>query len=228
MTTDKRAFDELQDKFRGRFLCYLRRAFQQIPPLPRPRILDIGCGSGLPTLELARLSGGDVTGIDIDVYALQRLEEKVKAADLTDTVHIVEGSLKNMDFPKASFDILWAEGSANVIGFEQALKDWKRFLKPNGYFVVHDEVGDLEQKKRQVAAQGYKLIDSFVLDSDIWWTNYFEPLRRAVQKIRRQNPSDLQLLAALEQVDMEIQAYRDHPEDLRSAYLIMALDSESS
>jgi ubiquinone/menaquinone biosynthesis C-methylase UbiE len=162
-----------------------------------------------------------VTGIDIDVDALQRLEERVKAADMTDRVHIVQGSLKTMDFPAATFDILWAEGSVFVIGFQQALRDWKRFLKPGGYLVLHDAVGDLEQKKREVAAHGYRLIDSFILGSDVWWSEYYEPLGRAVQRIRRQKPADPQLVAALERVEREIQGYWDHPESYRSIYFIM-------
>jgi ubiquinone/menaquinone biosynthesis C-methylase UbiE len=44
-----------------------------------------------------------------------------------------------MDFPEESFDIIWAEGSKSVIGFQQGIKKWYRFLKPRGFLVVHDE-----------------------------------------------------------------------------------------
>lgn len=43
---------------------YTRRAFEMLPKLDKPRILDIGCGPGGPTMELARLSGGSVIGLD--------------------------------------------------------------------------------------------------------------------------------------------------------------------
>ena len=43
---------------------YTRKAYRMLPPLDRPSILDMGCGPGVPTLELARLSGGIVTGLD--------------------------------------------------------------------------------------------------------------------------------------------------------------------
>ncbi|MFW9986782.1 MAG: SAM-dependent methyltransferase [Candidatus Odinarchaeota archaeon] len=227
MIADKQAFDDLQDQLRHRLLPHLRQAFQKIPPMIKPQILDIGCGSGVPTLELAQLSGGDVTGIDIDTNALQRLEEKIQAADLSDRVHVVKGSLKAMDFPAASFDILWAEGSIFVIGFKQGLKAWKRFLKPEGYLVIHDAVGNLDQKKQQITACGYKLEEYFLLGQEVWWDEYYEPLNQVVQQIRHQNTTDPQLLTALEQAETEIQGYSKHPERYQSVYFIMRDTTEA-
>jgi hypothetical protein len=36
-------------------LQFTRKAFEMLPALHNPRILDVGCGRGGPTLELARL-----------------------------------------------------------------------------------------------------------------------------------------------------------------------------
>ncbi len=221
MITDKRGFELLKDTLRQPFLTHLHRAFLQIPPIDTPKILDIGCGSGVPTLELARISGGEVTGLDIDTKALQRLQEKVKAAGLEKRIHIVEGSLKTMDFPAASFDMLWAEGSIFVIGFRQGLKTWKRFLKPDGYLVVHDAVGNLDQKKRDITTYGYRLIDWFLLGKEVWWNTYYEPLSHEVQQIRRSNPTDPELKTALYQAEEEINGYEKHPERYRSVYFIL-------
>ena len=43
-----------RDRFREPLLKYTRKAFQLLPKLDKPRILDVGCGSGVPTIELAR------------------------------------------------------------------------------------------------------------------------------------------------------------------------------
>ena len=54
------------EELRANFIRYTKKAFRMLPKLDRPRILDIGCGSGAPTIELARLSDGEIIGIDID------------------------------------------------------------------------------------------------------------------------------------------------------------------
>ena len=46
-----------------------------------------------------------------------------------------------MSFLDDSFDIIWAEGSIYLIGFERGLKEWRQFIKPNGFLVVHDKMG---------------------------------------------------------------------------------------
>ena len=59
---------------------------RQHVPLEGGKILDIGCGNGTPTLELARLSGGEVIGVDIDQSALDEFAGKIQAAGLGDRV----------------------------------------------------------------------------------------------------------------------------------------------
>ncbi|MBY9004666.1 MAG: class I SAM-dependent methyltransferase [Candidatus Lokiarchaeota archaeon] len=46
--------------------------------MEKPRLLDLGCGSGLLTIELSDLTNGDIIAIDIDQVLLDRLNEKVK------------------------------------------------------------------------------------------------------------------------------------------------------
>ncbi|MCC7551348.1 MAG: class I SAM-dependent methyltransferase [Methanobacterium sp.] len=45
-----------KDAFRQPLIEYTIKAFNQLPPINHPKILDIGCGTGVPTLELTIMS----------------------------------------------------------------------------------------------------------------------------------------------------------------------------
>ena len=66
-----------QDHFRERLNKYTKKAFQMLPKIENPHILDIGCGSGVPTIELAKLSNGEIIGIDINQSLLDSLNRRV-------------------------------------------------------------------------------------------------------------------------------------------------------
>jgi SAM-dependent methyltransferase len=206
---------------RERFLKYLRRAYRVLPPLEKPRILDIGCGSGVPTIELARLSGGQVIGLDIDAALIDRLKEKTAEAGLGDRVTALQGTMTEMNFPAESFDIIWAEGSIFAVGFAPGLREWRRFMKPGGFLVVHDEEGNLKDKTKQIPIQGYDLLYSFILDEKIWWDEYFTPLERHIREIRAKRPLDSKLSALLDADQQEIEKVRRNPKRTRSAYFIL-------
>ena len=76
MVTGEEQFQIQKDKIRKRLMKYTRKAFQMLPKMYEPRILDVGCGSGVPTLELARLSKGEIIGIDIAQNSLNRLTRR--------------------------------------------------------------------------------------------------------------------------------------------------------
>ena len=56
-----------KDRIRENLNKYTRKAFELLPKLKNSNILDIGCGTGVPTMESAKISDGTVIGIDIDV-----------------------------------------------------------------------------------------------------------------------------------------------------------------
>jgi ubiquinone/menaquinone biosynthesis C-methylase UbiE len=201
-----------RDIVRGRLLKYTRRAFRMLPKLDKPRILDIGCGSGVPTMELARLGQGEIIGIDIDQPALDKLKKKISEAGFSDRVQAVNCSILDMVFPDESFDIIWSEGSIFAIGFKRGIQQWKRFLKPNGFMVIHDEKGNVEGKLEQISKCGYKLLGYFILSEDTWWTEYFAPLEKLIAKSQTSYTDDPQALEELSQAQREMEMFKNHPE----------------
>lgn len=166
------------EQLRAVFLKYTRKAFGILPQMDKPRILDIGCGNGIPMMELARLSDGEIIGIDIDQPALDELKEKAKKLNLEHRVKAINVSMFELDFPDESFDIIWAEGAIAPIGFERGLKEWGRVLKKNGFMVLHDDLGGKENKLKLIPECGYQLVDHFQLPDDAWWVEYYGPWKK--------------------------------------------------
>lgn len=213
-------FQIFKDTLRAGFNRYTRRAYQVLPALDKPFILDIGCGSGVPTMELARLSNGRILGLDTDQSVLDRFTCKTKEAGLSDRVKAVRGSMLDMDFADKSFDVIWAEGSIAAIGFLIGLREWRRSLKAGGFLVVHDEKGDLEEKLAQITDCGYELLDYFVLDSKIWWTEMYAPLEKHINEIRAQHDKgEVPLEVTGDQQFIEM--FRKNPGRYSSVFFIM-------
>jgi ubiquinone/menaquinone biosynthesis C-methylase UbiE len=211
----------LRDRIRRRLLKYTSKAFLMIPRIERPLILDIGCGSGISTQELARLSRGKVIGIDIDQSALDRFARRIKKAGLTDQIKVMNCSMFDMDFQDESFDIAWAEGSIYAIGFERGLREWKQLLKPGGCMVVHDEQGNVKEKLALISDCGYQVLGYFTISEETWWIEYFAPLKKLINDTGAKFPYDRSVLAEIQQAQAELDMYRKHPERNSSVCFVM-------
>jgi len=210
-----------KDYIRENLNKYTRKAFKVLPKCKNPHILDIGCGSGVPTIELATISDGHVIGIDIDVTSLNLLQRKIKKTGLNNRVSVIKGSILTMDFPEESFDIIWAEGSIFVIGFENGIKKWRRFLKPNGFLVIHDENKDKNKKLGLIEKHGYTPITQFELTDNLWWLEYYTPLEQLVQEFRHKYPNDSDLSNELNKDQIEIDKCKLNSTVISSFFVIM-------
>jgi ubiquinone/menaquinone biosynthesis C-methylase UbiE len=192
-----------------------------LPKLEKPRILDVGCGSGVPTIELAKLSGGEIIGIDIKQSSLDELNRKIEEEGFSGRVKAVKCSLFKIDFSDESFDIIWAEGSIWVIGFEKGLKEWRRLLKPNGFLVVHDEIKTVANKLEKIPSCGYKLINHFSLPEEAHWTEYYRPLEIRIKELYMKYKNNSEALKTLKKHQNEIDMVKRNPKEHSSAFYIM-------
>lgn len=214
-------FEIDQDHFRENFNKYTRKAFQLLPELEKPRILDIGCGSGVATIELAKLSNGEIIGIDIDQFLLDKLNRKIEEKGFSNRMKALKCSLFEMDFPDESFDIIWSEGSIFIIGFEKGLKEWSRLLKTNGFLVVHDEKKKVSNKIKKIHSCGYKLISHFSLPEDAWWIEYYNPLEIRIKELRKKYGNNPEALKIFKKYQNEIDMVKKNHKDYGSIFYIM-------
>ena len=213
--------ETIRDIARSNLCKYTRKAFYTLPKLENPRILDIGCGSGVPTIELTKLCACRIVALDNDISQLDLLEKRLKEQGLTDRVDIVNRSITDMNFDKESFDIIWSEGSIFVLGFERGLREWRRFLKPDGFMAVHDERGNVEEKLKHITDSGYELMDYFILDKDVWWNEYYSPLEREIQKIQNRYSDESDISVKFDKELREIELFKKDPEKFESVFFVL-------
>ena len=221
---------------------YTREAFQMLPSLDDPLILDVGCGRGEPTLELARLSQGRIVGLDIHASSLDILAGKIVEAGLSDRVQAVMCSLFDMSFPDESFDVIWAEGSVFVIGFERGLREWRRLIKPGGFLAIHEmvwlrsdpppeihgywkarypEITTVPENLRRISDSGYDLVGHLELPEDAWWTEYYGPLETRIRELGAKYAGDPRSLAVLDREQREIDLFKKCQKWYGSAFFVM-------
>jgi ubiquinone/menaquinone biosynthesis C-methylase UbiE len=221
MYTAQSRFAIRRDGIRRRLLKYTRQAFKLLPQLDHHRILDIGCGSGVPTLELARLSTGEIVAVDSDAAALQILDSRIKKLKLSGRVKTLNCAIQEMQFPAPSFDLIWAEGSIFVLGFEKSLRAWKPLLKAGGFLVMHDEKGDVEAKLKTIASCGLMLISYFCLDRQTWWDEYFALLEKLIKQTLERSEGAVKTDHEVLQAQRDIAIFKKNPQASESVCFIM-------
>ena len=226
-------------------LRYTQQAFGMLPELRRPWILDVGCGPGTVTLELARLSGGQVFGLDIDRAALAGLSRQIDEQGLVGQVRLVHASMHEIGFRDGSFDVVWSEGSLQFMGFEKALRAWCRLIRPAGFLVVHEmawlrpdppqaivdrwqpvfaEISTVAGYVQQLPGAGYRLIGHVALPVDFWWVNYYGILDERIRALRQEVGGDRDVQRILDREQREVDLFREHARWYGSAFLVMQKD----
>ena len=103
---------------------------------PRAEVLDVGCGPGAQTLTLATLDTGTITAVDNHAPYLAELRAAAEQHGLADRIRAVEQDMTALDFPAASFDLIWSEGAIYIMGFETGLRAWRPLLRAGGFLAV--------------------------------------------------------------------------------------------
>ena len=205
-----------------------RKVFQKLTGLPEhPEILDVGCGTGRQTLVLANLSSGKITALDNHPPFIETLKRDVRRSGYADRIRCIVEDMNSMKFPEESFDVIWSEGAAYIMGFKKALEAWKLLLRPKGYMAISELVWFREEAPQEIRdyftreypdmkyyknhypiikSVGYKVIDYFPLPDKSWWTDYYTPAEKKIAEMRlkHRDNKDAQMIFDSFQLEMDM------------------------
>lgn len=104
------------------------------------QILDLCCGTGDFSWDIARITNGNVLGVDISPKSIEVCKKQLKR-DYIENLSFEVGDVEKLKFPESSLDMVCMLGSLSCIDVDVVLKNVKKWLKPNGTFIVVDTYG---------------------------------------------------------------------------------------
>jgi len=220
-----------------------KKAFSYIPSLSEgATILDVGCGSGTQTRDLAALTDRPITAVDNHQPFLDAIDAWAVRTGASGRVRTVCASMDALPFEKELFDLIWSEGAIFIVGFEQGLAAWKPFLKKGGHMVVSDAAwfepnppeelmawwktegyipATEEELAERVRKAGLRLVASFRLPEEGWWENYYVPMLARIAELRKVNGADPENAAILDTLEAEAEIYRKYKRYYGYTFLVM-------
>jgi len=219
------------------------KAFSYLKELPSdPFIVDIGCGPGMQTIQLAKLTDEKIISLDTHQPYLDILQEQAKQHKVDEKIKILNHSMFDLPFEENSIDVIWSESSIYIYGFKEALRDWKKLLKEGGFFVVSEvswvkknppiecldfwnreypPMVSIEENLRIIKNMNYTLISFFEIPKSSWMEHYYTPLKRKIKTLKEKYKRNKRILITLEKEMEEIRIFEKYNSYFGQVFYIM-------
>ena len=221
----------------------VERALALARPLPAsPDVLDLGCGPGGQTIDLAELlPEARIAALDNHPPFLEELERRAQARGVADRIRTMLGDMASLPFDEGSFDLIWCEGAAYIVGLESALAGWRRLLREGGVLALSEPVWlraerpqrvealwagypamrGVDQVRALAEAKGWRRRGDFLLSERAWWTDYYAPMEARLEALEERLGGDPAAAIVLGEAREEVECFRAHADCYGYLFLVL-------
>jgi len=186
----------------------------------------------MQTWVLAEATSGRIVAVDNCREYLDQLQQRLGQAPLAGRVEVLKADMRSMPLAGQTFDLIWCEAAAYIMGVSEALQAWHPLLKGGGY-VAFTELVWLQEDRASEAADffasaypamadppsiirmirdtGYRPVSDFTLPDSAWWNDYYGPLERKLPALRHKYAHDQSALGVIAATETEIDMRRRFP-----------------
>ena len=211
-----------------------RQALGLIPNVGRQtRVLDVGCGTGAQTLDLANSSQAHIVAVDNHPPFIHELNRKARELGIANRLEGRVRDMRRLDFASGCFDVIWCEGAIYNVGVEAGLRGWRRLLRRNGHVALteacwqkpgppaecaafwsreYPAMRDVPALLEAIEACGYESVGHFPLPASAWWNDYYRPLQDNVTAFRRRHRDAPDALELADRCQREIDIWHAYSE----------------
>jgi cyclopropane fatty-acyl-phospholipid synthase-like methyltransferase len=206
------------------------------------KVLDIGCGTGAQTIQLAKYVDGTILAVDNHQPYLDELQRRARAVGVLDKIQPCLKDMRDLREPDGPFDLIWSEGALFVMGFNQGVAACRSLLVPAGllgvselcwlrsdpptecrkYFEnMYPAMTDIDTNRSMIRSHGFNIIDHFTIPESSWWESYYHPLEHRLQLFRKKYADVPKRLDLINSVQMEIDMYRKYSNYYGNVFFLM-------